>query len=143
MCDHSENNSRCLLYFQVVLITDGNSGVGMGSLRHSLATMNDREAASDKFPLPFPFSCKLHIMVVGSSSDPTLQAALPMYQRLIDMCSPGGGLYVPDNPLSLKSMHSMFLRLAESHFTPKKAVLKCGELKCNVQLFPAPEKIVV
>ncbi len=128
------------IVLQVVLITDGNSGSGVGSLWHSLQTMNDRAGSTDKFPLPFSFACKLHVMVVGTPSDASLQTSLPLYQRLVDLCSPGGGVYVPDTPLSLRSVHAMFTRLADRHFTAQNAILQCGNLKCNVQLYPAPEK---
>ena len=50
---------------QVVLVTDGCLGIGRGSLRHSLATHNQR-SESNRFPLPFPFPSKLYIMCMAN-----------------------------------------------------------------------------
>ncbi|XP_042543445.1 integrator complex subunit 14-like isoform X2 [Dipodomys spectabilis] len=50
---------------QVVLVTDGCLGIGRGSLRHSLATHNQR-SDSNRFPLPFPFPSKLYIMCMAT-----------------------------------------------------------------------------
>ncbi|KFO25129.1 hypothetical protein H920_13455 [Fukomys damarensis] len=50
---------------QVVLVTDGCLGIGRGSLRHSLATQNQR-SESNRFPLPFPFPSKLYIMCMAN-----------------------------------------------------------------------------
>lgn len=50
---------------QVVLVTDGCLGIGRGSLRHSLATHNQR-GESNRFPLPFPFPSKLYIMCMAN-----------------------------------------------------------------------------
>lgn len=53
---------------QVVLVTDGSLGIGKGSLRHSLQTLNHRGDAK-KFPLPFPFPTKLYIMCVANAEE--------------------------------------------------------------------------
>ncbi|XP_011795950.1 PREDICTED: von Willebrand factor A domain-containing protein 9 [Colobus angolensis palliatus] len=90
---------------QVVLVTDGCLGIGRGSLRHSLATQNQR-SESNRFPLPFPFPSKLYIMCMAN---------LEEYSRkLIDLA-----------------------------YTPFHAVLKCGHLTADVQVFPRPEPFVV
>ena len=41
--------------------------------------------ADAKFPLPFPFPAKLHILCVSSPGDADLKASLPLYQKLIDI----------------------------------------------------------
>lgn len=46
-------------------MTDGCLGIGRGSLRHSLATHNQR-SESNRFPLPFPFPSKLYIMCMAN-----------------------------------------------------------------------------
>lgn len=53
------------LSFKVVLVTDGCLGIGRGSLRHSLATHNQR-SESNRFPLPFPFPSKLYVMCMAN-----------------------------------------------------------------------------
>lgn len=55
----------CPLSFKVVLVTDGCLGIGRGSLRHSLATHNQR-SESNRFPLPFPFPSKLYVMCMAN-----------------------------------------------------------------------------
>uniref|UniRef100_A0A2K5I3I9 von Willebrand factor A domain-containing protein 9 n=1 Tax=Colobus angolensis palliatus TaxID=336983 RepID=A0A2K5I3I9_COLAP len=87
---------------QVVLVTDGCLGIGRGSLRHSLATQNQR-SESNRFPLPFPFPSKLYIMCMAN-----------LEEKLIDLA-----------------------------YTPFHAVLKCGHLTADVQVFPRPEPFVV
>lgn len=55
----------CPLSLKVVLVTDGCLGIGRGSLRHSLATHNQR-SESNRFPLPFPFPSKLYVMCMAN-----------------------------------------------------------------------------
>ena len=52
----------------MVLVTDGSLGIGKGSLRHSLQTMKQR-GDEKKFPLPFPFPCKMYIMCVANAEE--------------------------------------------------------------------------
>lgn len=52
---------------QVILITDGNPGVGPGSLSDSLNSLNyPRDANS--FPLPFPYPAKLSLVCLTNQS---------------------------------------------------------------------------
>lgn len=75
------------MYVQVILVTDGSVGVGPGSLKHSLQTCSARESTESKFPLPFTFPCKLHVLCVANPNDPDLKTALPLYQQLINLNS--------------------------------------------------------
>lgn len=50
---------------QVILITDGNPGVGMMSLGDSLNSLNVARDINP-FPLPFPYPGKLSIVCIGS-----------------------------------------------------------------------------
>lgn len=52
----------------MVLVTDGSLGIGKGSLRHSLQTQKHR-GEDKKFPLPFPFPCKLFILCVANAEE--------------------------------------------------------------------------
>lgn len=66
-------------------MTDGSVGIGPGSLKHSLQTYQHRDSVDAKFPLPFPFPCKLHILCVANPGDADLKSALPLYQQLVDI----------------------------------------------------------
>lgn len=50
---------------QVILITDGNPGIGLMSLGDSLNSLNVTRGINP-FPLPFPFPGKLSIVCIGS-----------------------------------------------------------------------------
>lgn len=55
------NTTAC----QVILITDGDTGVGPMSLGHSLSTLH-MERDGNPFPLPFPYPGKLNIVCIAS-----------------------------------------------------------------------------
>lgn len=55
------NTTAC----QVILITDGNPGVGPMSLGNSLSSLNVTQDVNP-FPLPFPYPGKLSIVCIGS-----------------------------------------------------------------------------
>lgn len=59
------NNTPC----QVILVTDGKSGIGQLSLKHSLNSSGHRDALNP-FPLPFSFPGKLILSVVAGPNDP-------------------------------------------------------------------------
>ncbi|KAK7501745.1 hypothetical protein BaRGS_00007176 [Batillaria attramentaria] len=124
---------------QVILVTDGSTGMGIGSLRNSLQTRTQRDSADAPFPLPFTFPSKLHVVCVSNPGDADLKAALPMYQQLIEINGQGGEVHLPDGPLSFKSVQEMFQKFAEKTYTPFQATLQCGNFKCPVQLHPRPE----
>lgn len=50
---------------QVILITDGNPGVGPGSLSDSLNSLN---YSREPFPLPFPYPAKLSLVCLADQS---------------------------------------------------------------------------
>ncbi|XP_059151327.1 integrator complex subunit 14-like [Physella acuta] len=129
------NHTPC----QVLLITDGSIGVGTGSLKRSLETINLRQSVEEKFPLPFSFPCKLHIVCIGNPNEPDVRSALPYYQKLIDIGQQGGELFTIDGPISFKSVEDVFNRLAEKYYNPFCGTLTCGHFNCAINLFPKPE----
>ncbi len=131
---------NCIPIFQIILVTDGNGGIGHGSLKQSL--QRESKTADDKFPLPFPFPCKLHVVCMANPSDPELQSSLPLYQKLIDMNEGGGDIFVPECNLTLKCVENMFHTIAEKYYSPFHGTIQCGNLKCAVQLLPSPEPLV-
>lgn len=54
------NTTAC----QVILITDGNTGIGPMSLSHSLTTLNIAQDINP-FPLPFPYPGKLSVVCIA------------------------------------------------------------------------------
>ncbi|XP_054724711.1 integrator complex subunit 14-like [Uloborus diversus] len=127
---------------QALLITDGLLGQEMASLKKDIEThysVTEKGSEDSTFPLPFPFPCKLHIMYIGSSNDPCLQASLPIYQKLVDIAGGEGQVFVPEGALTLKSVTAMFTKLAEEYYSPFHGVLHCGHLTSNVSLSPPPE----
>ena len=127
-------------FHQVILVTDGKTGIGHKSLRNSLETWDQRESSGEvKFPLPFKFPCKLHIMLISNPNDPDLKNSLPLFEKLIEINGQGGEVCLPENSLTLQSVEAMFTRLQENNFKPYNGVLKCGNFRCPVQLFPPPD----
>ncbi|XP_009948128.1 PREDICTED: von Willebrand factor A domain-containing protein 9 isoform X2 [Leptosomus discolor] len=127
---------------QVVLVTDGCLGIGRGSLRHSLATHSQR-SESNRFPLPFPFPSKLYVMCMANLEELQSTDSLDCLERLIDLNNGEGQIFTIDGPLCLKNVQSMFGKLIDLAYTPFHAVLKCGHLTSDVQVFPRPEPFVI
>nr|XP_009913958.1 PREDICTED: von Willebrand factor A domain-containing protein 9 isoform X2 [Haliaeetus albicilla] len=127
---------------QVVLVTDGCLGIGRGSLRHSLATHNQR-SESNRFPLPFPFPSKLYVMCMANLEELQSTDSLDCLERLIDLNNGEGQIFTIDGPLCLKNVQSMFGKLIDLAYTPFHAVLKCGHLTSDVQVFPRPEPFII
>ncbi|XP_035221418.1 integrator complex subunit 14-like [Stegodyphus dumicola] len=127
---------------QVILVTDGLLGPEIDSLKADIEnyfTATEKGMDDNSFPLPFPFPCKLHVTCIANSSDPCLQAALPTYQKLIDINGNGGQVFIPDGLLSFKSVQGIFMKLADLYYKPFHGVLHCGNLTSNVSLSPPPE----
>lgn len=121
---------------QVVLITDGSIGTGY---KTSKFRWKDSTKSSEPFPLPFPFSSKLFIMCISQPDEATLQTALPFYQHLIETNNGDGQIFVPEGPLSLRSVQQLFTKLVEQYFVPFHGTITCGNLSSHIQLFPPPE----
>ena len=65
-----------------------------------------------------------------------------MYQRLIDLNNGSGEIFQPESTLSNKSIAQLFHRLADKYYIPYTGLLKCGNHKCNISVFPAPDRYV-
>ncbi|KAF6130498.1 integrator complex subunit 14 [Phyllostomus discolor] len=69
--------------------------------------------------------------------------SLDCLERLIDLNNGEGQIFTIDGPLCLKNVQSMFGKLIDLAYTPFHAVLKCGHLTADVQVFPRPEPFVI
>ncbi|XP_070764216.1 integrator complex subunit 14 isoform X2 [Enoplosus armatus] len=127
---------------QVVLVTDGSLGIGKGSLRHSLQTLKQR-GDDKKFPLPFPFPTKLFIMCVANAEELQMTDAMDNLEELLRLSGGDGQIFTVEGPLCMKSVQAMFGRLIDHAYSPFHAVLHCGNLSSDVQVFPRPEPVVM
>ncbi|KAK9516634.1 hypothetical protein VZT92_024554 [Zoarces viviparus] len=127
---------------QVVLVTDGSLGIGKGSLRHSLQTLKHR-VDDKKFPLPFPFPTKMFIMSVANAEELQMTDAMDNLEELLRLSGGDGQIFTTEGPLCMKSVQAMFGRLIDHAYTPLHAVLHCGNLSSDVQVFPRPEPVVM
>ncbi|KAG5876007.1 hypothetical protein JTB14_002176 [Gonioctena quinquepunctata] len=127
------NNTAC----QIILVTDGSTGVGPKSLKESLSTVNQRSSKLP-FPVPFSFPGKLHVVCITPALDMNFIKAKPLYQRLIDLTGYDGSILVPENLQAESNVTSLFQKLAEEMYVMFKGVLKCGNLESKVILSPAP-----
>ncbi|XP_066142418.1 integrator complex subunit 14 [Euwallacea fornicatus] len=128
------NNTAC----QILLVTDGNTGIGPMSLKDSLSTINHRGATLPAFPIPFPFPAKLHIVCIAAANEPNVIKSKPLYQRLIDLSGYEGSVQIPDNLQTESNVTNLFQKLAEEMYSLFKGVLKCGRLESKIILSPAP-----
>lgn len=127
---------------QVVLVTDGSFGIGKGSLRHSLSTLKQR-SDDKKFPLPFPFPAKLFIMCVANAEELQSTDTMDNLEQLLNLNGGDGQIFTMEGPLCLKSVQAMFGRLIDQAYSPFHAVLRCGNLSSDVQVFPRPEPVII
>uniref|UniRef100_A0A671V5J5 Integrator complex subunit 14 n=1 Tax=Sparus aurata TaxID=8175 RepID=A0A671V5J5_SPAAU len=127
---------------QVVLVTDGSLGIGKGSLRHSLQTLKHR-GDDKKFPLPFPFPTKMYIMCVANAEELQMTDAMDNLEELLRLSGGDGQIFSMEGPLCMKSVQAMFGRLIDYAYSPFHAVLHCGNLSSDVQVFPRPEPVVL
>ncbi|KAL0968884.1 hypothetical protein UPYG_G00273150 [Umbra pygmaea] len=125
---------------QVVLVTDGSLGIGAGSLRHSLQTLKPRPE-DKKFPLPFPFPAKLFVMCIATMEELQVTDSMDNLEKLLQLNGGDGQIFTMEGQLCLKSVQSMFGRLIDAAYTPFHAVLHCGNLASDVQVFPRPEPV--
>ncbi|CAH1114350.1 unnamed protein product [Psylliodes chrysocephalus] len=126
------NNTAC----QILLVTDGNTGLGSNSLKESLATLNQRSKVP--FPVPFSFPGKLHIVCLTPTNDFNFIKSKPLYQRLIDLTGSDGSILVPENLQSEACIISLFQKLAEDMYTTFRGTMKCGNMESKIVLSPAP-----
>lgn len=125
---------------QILLVTDGSTGIGSSSLKSTIEKyLSVKDNEDPTFPLPFPFPCKLHVICISNPSSPSLQVSLPLYQKLIDINAGGGQVFVPEGPLSFKTVMQMFLKISDLYYKPFIGNLRCGNLVSNVSLSPPPE----
>ena len=117
--------------WQVILITDGFTGIGEGSLGHTLAV-------AGHMSLP-RFGYRLYIACITDAKDPVFARSEPLYRRLVAEMAIGGEVFIPDGSLCERTVQQMFLGVCEKHYVPFTGTLRCGNLRCPVQVFPAPE----
>lgn len=127
------NNTAC----QIVLVTDGHTGIGSNSLKESIASLNQRSNQLP-YPVPFSFPGKLHIVCLTSPNDLNFIKSKPLFQRLIDLTGYEGSILLPENLHNESSVISIFQKLADDMYTNFKGTLKCGNLESKVVLSPAP-----
>ncbi|KAF4091587.1 hypothetical protein AMELA_G00038630 [Ameiurus melas] len=132
----------CTCPCQMVLVTDGSLGIGRGSLRHSLATLKQR-GEDKKFPLPFPFPSKLYIVCIANAEELQATDAMDNLEQLLTLSGGEGQIFTMDGPLCLKSVQAMFGKLIDQAYMPFHAVLRCGNLASDVQVFPRPEPVLL
>ncbi|XP_015512843.1 integrator complex subunit 14 [Neodiprion pinetum] len=127
------NTTAC----QVVLVTDGNPGVGPMSLGDSLNSLTVKRD-SNLFPLPFPYPGKLTVVCISSQQDPGLAIGMPLYQRLVELAGGNSIVLVPEGPLTRNSVTNCFQKLAEVNYVSFQGYLKCGQLGSRILLSPPP-----
>ncbi|KAG7301187.1 hypothetical protein JYU34_014035 [Plutella xylostella] len=128
----SEWGSQTLV--QTVLITDGSCGVGpLG-----------RNLVIQALPLPPPYPSRVHIIPIASPNEPSLQHAMPLYQKVVElstntnhptMAITRGVIYCPDQ-LNVPGVVTAASRLCEQQYQETWSTLRCGQLEAKVQLFP-------
>uniref|UniRef100_A0AAY4D908 Integrator complex subunit 14 n=1 Tax=Denticeps clupeoides TaxID=299321 RepID=A0AAY4D908_9TELE len=81
----------------------------------------------------------------GSTCPCQLQStdAMDNLEQLIGLNGGEGQIFTMEGPLCLKSVQSMFGKLIDQAYTPFYAVLHCGNLASDVQVFPRPEPVLV
>ncbi|CAL4122345.1 unnamed protein product, partial [Meganyctiphanes norvegica] len=121
---------------QIVLVTDGNAGMGQQSLHKAMMSANNRMAS--QFPLPFPFPAKLNIVCIANPNEQCLQSSSLLYQRFVDL-NGEGDIMIPEGPLSMKSVSSMFETLITTNFNTYSGTLNCGNLSAPITLSPPPQ----
>ncbi|XP_034936169.1 integrator complex subunit 14 [Chelonus insularis] len=127
------NTTAC----QVILITDGNPGVGPMSLGHSLQSVHTARESSS-FPLPFPYPGKLSVVCLTSQQDPGFVQNFSLYQKLIELAGGDSAILIPEGSLTKNSVNNCFQKLVETNYVSFQGYLKCGNLGSRILLSPAP-----
>uniref|UniRef100_A0A3B3UP63 Integrator complex subunit 14 n=1 Tax=Poecilia latipinna TaxID=48699 RepID=A0A3B3UP63_9TELE len=69
--------------------------------------------------------------------------AMENLEELLRLSGGDGQIFTVDGPLCMKSVQAMFGMLIDRAYSPFHAVLHCGNLSSDVQVFPRPEPVVV
>ena len=115
----------------MVLITDGCTGTGEGSLSHTFAA-----SSQTSFPR---YGYRLHVACITDAKDPVFLRSEPLYRRLVTEAAVSGEVFIPEGSLCERSVQQMFLGICDKHYVPFTGTLRCGNLRCQVHVFPAPE----
>ena len=116
---------------ELILLTDGHTGIGDGSLKEAFSGM-DRRSSESKFPIPFSFPCHMNIICLSNDSKHRINL-----ERLIELNYKKGDLYIPES-MSISSINKCFQRLINTRYCQFEATLKCGHFQSEVVLFPPP-----
>uniref|UniRef100_A0A4W4H9J2 Integrator complex subunit 14 n=1 Tax=Electrophorus electricus TaxID=8005 RepID=A0A4W4H9J2_ELEEL len=81
----------------------------------------------------------------GSACPCQLQTtdAMDNLEQLLILSGGEGQIFTMEGPLCLKSVQAMFGKLIEQAYMPFHAVLRCGHLTSDVQVFPRPEPVMI
>uniref|UniRef100_A0A3B5LJV9 Integrator complex subunit 14 n=1 Tax=Xiphophorus couchianus TaxID=32473 RepID=A0A3B5LJV9_9TELE len=69
--------------------------------------------------------------------------AMENLEELLRLSGGDGQIFTVDGPLCMKSVQAMFGMLIDRAYSPFHAVLHCGNLSSDVQVFPRPEPVVL
>uniref|UniRef100_A0A8C6SER1 Integrator complex subunit 14 n=1 Tax=Neogobius melanostomus TaxID=47308 RepID=A0A8C6SER1_9GOBI len=69
--------------------------------------------------------------------------AMENLEELLRLSGGDGEIFTVDGQLCMKSVQAMFGKLIDHAYSPFHAVLHCGNLSSDVQVFPRPEPIIV
>ena len=125
----------CSCVEKVLMITDGRASIGEGCFDHLPRDHSTTTKNAVLERLPF----ELHVICVASSGDPSLSVMEPQFRQLVSRCTHGGQVHVPEGTLCERSVQQMFTTIADQHYTSFTGTLRCGNLRCPIQIFPAPE----
>uniref|UniRef100_A0A8C9WBE8 Integrator complex subunit 14 n=1 Tax=Scleropages formosus TaxID=113540 RepID=A0A8C9WBE8_SCLFO len=64
-------------------------------------------------------------------------------EQLLSLNGGEGQIFTVEGPLCLKNVQSLFGKLIDQAYTPFHAVLRCGNLSSDVQVFPRPEPVIM
>uniref|UniRef100_A0A674MBY8 Integrator complex subunit 14 n=1 Tax=Takifugu rubripes TaxID=31033 RepID=A0A674MBY8_TAKRU len=64
-------------------------------------------------------------------------------EELLHLSGGDGQIFTVDGALCMKSVQAMFGRLIDHAYSPFHAVLHCGNLSSDVQVFPRPEPVII
>lgn len=116
---------------ELILVTDGHSGIGDGSLREVFNSIDNRKP-DGKFPIPFSFPCHLSTICLSNEVKDK-----QYFEKLIELNYKKGDIYIPES-LSTNSVSKCFTRLLNARYCKFEATLKCGHFQSDILLFPPP-----